>query len=271
MQSSIACSGSSDISVLLWLLCLMNCCVSRFIATWFLVSCVLSSIILNYLIIESGCFPSRRFWGTMNSGFANDWEHRGGSQISTEREDVAHGSAGIPKLSECLEIALSDFEGENAMVKGDHLRQVVEIVIGGVPVDVEVCFMCLFMSLGRLLLQGSVSTNLFYQMWNKVDLWKVEVTLQLLGNGYLMADMIPRGDRFRPHLGRRQSCSICFLIYLLLLCEFSSQGISFGLPLFVGAAEYKNICECVRMTQGVLHVAQCCIIVTFIASIHIEF
>jgi hypothetical protein len=74
-----------------------------------------------------------------------------------------------------LEIELSDFEAENAMLKGDNLWQVVEIVIGGVPTVLEVRFMCLFMSLGRILLQGSVSTNLFSPMRHQVDLRKVEV------------------------------------------------------------------------------------------------
>ena len=78
-------------------------------------------------------------------------------------------------LSEGLEIELSDFEAENATLKGDYLWQVVEIVIGGVPTVLEVRFMCLFMSLGRILLLGSVSTNLFGPMRHQVDLRKVEV------------------------------------------------------------------------------------------------
>ena len=88
----------------------------------------------------------------------------GGSQISTRMEDFAGGSAVLPTLSEGLEIELSDFEAENATLKGDYLWQVVEIVIGGIPTVLEVRFMCGFMSLGRLLLQGSVSTNLFDPM-----------------------------------------------------------------------------------------------------------
>jgi len=47
--------------------------------------------------------------------------------------------------------------------------------IGGVPTVLEVRFMCLFMSLGRILLQGSVSTNVFGPVRHQVDLWKVEV------------------------------------------------------------------------------------------------
>jgi hypothetical protein len=39
-------------------------------------------------------------------------------------------------------IELSDFEVENAMLKGNYLRQVVEIVIGGVPTVLEIRFMC---------------------------------------------------------------------------------------------------------------------------------
>jgi len=60
-------------------------------------------------------------------------------------------------------------------MKGEYLRQVVETVIRGVPTVLEICFMCLFMSLGRILLQGSVSTNLFNLVRHEVDLRKVEV------------------------------------------------------------------------------------------------
>ena len=60
-----------------------------------------------------------------------------------------------------MDIELSDFEAENATLKGDYLQQVVEIVIGGIPTVLEIHFMCLFMSLGRILSQGCVSTNLF--------------------------------------------------------------------------------------------------------------
>ena len=99
----------------------------------------------------------------------------GGSQISTGREDFAGGSAVLPTLSEGLEIELSDFEAENATLKGNYLWQVVEIGIGGVATVLEIRFMCLFMSLGRILLQGSVSTNLFGPMGNQMNLQKVEV------------------------------------------------------------------------------------------------
>jgi len=161
----------------------------------------------------------------------------GGSQISTRREDVAGSSAVLLTMSEGLEIELSDFEAENATLKGDYLRQVVEIVIGGVPTVLEVRFMCLFMSLGRILLQGSVTTNLFDPMRHQVALRKVEVGIQLLGNIYLVADMIAPGIHFAPLLGRRPSFSICFLVYLSLLHEFHSQGTGFGLRLFAGSPE----------------------------------
>jgi hypothetical protein len=113
----------------------------------------------------------------MNSGFANDKGLRGGSQISTGREDFACGSAVLPMLSKGLEIELSDFEAEDAMLKGDFLWQIVEIVIGGVPTVLEVRVMCLFLCLGRILLQGSGLTNLFDPMRHQVDLRKVEVSI----------------------------------------------------------------------------------------------
>jgi hypothetical protein len=98
-----------------------------------------------------------------------------GSQISTGWVDIAGGSAVLPTLSEGLEIEISDFDAQDATLKGDYLWQVVDIVIGGVPTVLEVCFMCLFMSLSRILFQGSVSTNLFNLMRHQVDFRKVEV------------------------------------------------------------------------------------------------
>jgi len=136
-----------------------------------------------------------------------------------------------------LEIELSDFEAENAKLKDDYLRQIVQIVIGGVLTVVEVRFMCLVMSLGRILLQGSVSTNLFDPMRHQVDLQTVEVGIQLLGDIYLVADIIPPGVHLAALLGQRRSFSICFLVYLSLLHEFRSQGIRFGLRLCAGSLE----------------------------------
>jgi hypothetical protein len=69
-----------------------------------------------------------------------------------------------------LEIELSYFEAEDATLKGEYLWQVVEIEIGGVPTILEVRFMCLFMYLGRILLEGSVSTNLFGPIRHQLDL-----------------------------------------------------------------------------------------------------
>jgi hypothetical protein len=112
------------------------------------VSSVLSSNVLKSLTIVSGCFPSWWLWGPRNTRFASDWELWGGSQISTGREDFAGGRAVLPTLSEALEIELSDFKADDAMLKGDYWWQVIEIVIGGMATVLEDHFMCMFMSLG---------------------------------------------------------------------------------------------------------------------------
>jgi hypothetical protein len=91
-----------------------------------------------------------------------------GSQITTGREGITGGSTVLPTLSEGLDIELSDFKAEDATLKGDYLWQVVEIVIGGVPTVLEVRFMCLFMTLSTILLQGALSTNLFGPMRHQV-------------------------------------------------------------------------------------------------------
>jgi len=66
----------------------------------------------------------------------------GGSQIRTRTKDFAGRSAVFPTLSKGLEIALTDFKAENAMVQVDYLRQVVEVVIDGVPIVLEVLLSC---------------------------------------------------------------------------------------------------------------------------------
>ena len=100
---------------------------------------------------------------------------QGRCQICSAREDFADGGAVLPTVCEGLEIELSHFEAEDATLKGDYLWQVVQIVMGGVPTILEVHFMCLFVSLGRILLQGSVSRNLVSPMRHHVDFWEVEV------------------------------------------------------------------------------------------------
>jgi len=67
-------------------------------------------------------------------------------------------------LSEGLKSELSEFEAEYATLKGEYLWQVVEIVIGGVATVLEARLMCSFRCFGEILLQGSVSTNLFDPM-----------------------------------------------------------------------------------------------------------
>jgi hypothetical protein len=100
---------------------------------------------------------------------------QGGSQISAGMEDFASCSAVFLTLSEGLESELSNFESGNAMLNGHCLRQVVEIVIGGDPTVLEIRFMYSFMSLDRILLQGSVSTNLSKPVRHQVDIRKVVV------------------------------------------------------------------------------------------------
>ena len=138
-------------------------------------------------------------------------------------------------MSKGLEIELSDFEAENMTPKGDYLWQVVEHAIGGVPTVLEVHLMCLFISLRRILLEGSVSTNLFSPMRHQVDLRKVELGIKLHPNTYRVADIIPRGVYFVPLLGQCPSFSICFLVYISLFHKFRSESIGFGLRLFAGS------------------------------------
>jgi hypothetical protein len=108
-------------------------------------------------------------------------------------------------------------------------------------------------------------------MRHQVNLRNAEVRIQLLGNIYLVADIIPPGVHFAPLLGWRPSFSICFLVYLSLLHKFCSQGIGFGLRLFAGSPKQENIFGGLKTMQGFLNVDQSCIIVRFISSLHIEF
>jgi hypothetical protein len=99
----------------------------------------------------------------------------GGRQISAGWENFAGGSTVLLSLSEGLIIELSDFKAENAILNGDYWQQVVKIVFGGVPTVLEILCMGLVISLGRIQLQGSISTNLFHPVRQQVVLRKVEV------------------------------------------------------------------------------------------------
>jgi hypothetical protein len=134
-----------------------------------------------------------------------------------------------------LGIELSDFDAENMTLNGAYMWQVVEMVIGRVPTVLEVLFMYLFMSLSRILLQVSVSTNLFGPMRHQVDLRKAEVSILLFRNIYLLADIMPPEDHFAPLLGRRPTISVCFLVHRSLLHKFRSQRIGSSLRLFAGS------------------------------------
>ena len=142
------------------------------------------------------------------------------------------------------------------MLIGDYLLQVVEIVIGGFPNVVEVHSMCLVMSVGRILLQGSISTNLLDPISQQVDFRKVEVGIQLVGDIGLMADIIQQAVHFPPLSGLCPSFSIYFLGYHSLLHVFHSQLIDIDLGLLASLPKEENIMEGVRMMQGLVYVAQ---------------
>jgi len=147
----------------------------------------------------------------------------GGSQISTGREDFAGSSAVFPMLSEGLEIELSHFEAENTMLQGDYLWQVVVNVIRGVLTVLEGGFRCLFMSLSRTLLQGSVVMNVFDPIRHQLHPQTVEDSIYLLHNICLVADISLPAIHFAPPLAQRPSLSIWFLVYLLPLHKFISK------------------------------------------------
>ena len=78
-------------------------------------------------------------------------------------------------LREGLKFELCDLDAEDAKLTSDYLWHEVEIVIGHVPTVLKILFRFLQMSLGRILLQGSVSMNLFSPMRHQLDLWTFEV------------------------------------------------------------------------------------------------
>jgi hypothetical protein len=75
-----------------------------------------------------------------------------------------------------------------------------------------------------------------------------------------VADKIPPSVHFTPVLGRRPSCSICFLVDLSLLHKLRLLFIGYSLQLFAGSPELENIFEGEYTAKGILLVTQCCII-----------
>jgi hypothetical protein len=127
-----------------------------------------------------------------------------------------------------LEIQLPDFKAEHATLKWDYLRPVGEVGSGGVPTILDVHVKGWFLSLGRISLQNSVSTNVFDRIRHQVDLRQVAVSFEHLGKLYLSDNRIHPGDHFLPLLGWHLSFSICFLVNFSLVHELCFQGIDFG-------------------------------------------
>jgi hypothetical protein len=161
----------------------------------------------------------------------------GGLPGQHRKGGVCRGQRCVPDTERGLDIELSELEAENTTVKRDYLRQEVEIVMRGVLIVHEVRFMCLFLYLGRILLNGYVSTNLFDLLRHQVDLRSVEDGLELLGKIDLVAGIIRPGVLFLPHLGQRPRFSVCFVVHISLLHEFRTQAIGIGLRLFAGLPE----------------------------------
>ena len=128
-----------------------------------------------------------------------------------------------------MRIELSYPDAANTTLKGDYLQLVLEIVLGGVPTVLEVRLLWLFMFLGIVLLQGSESTKLFDPLSQQADLRMVKVGIQLVGDIYLGADIIPPHVSFVSLLELCPTFGISVLIYHSLLHEFHAQGIGFGL------------------------------------------
>jgi hypothetical protein len=83
----------------------------------------------------------------------------------------------LSALNEGVQSQLSDFEAVNATLKRYYLQQEGEIVIGGIPIILEFRFMCLFISLGRIRLEGSILINLFNPMGHHTDLQNLQVPM----------------------------------------------------------------------------------------------
>jgi hypothetical protein len=115
--------------------------------------------------------------GSHQFGFHICLGAQGSRQISGGWEDFASSSAVFLTLSEGFKIELPDHELENATLNGNHPRQVVEIVIECVPTVLQIHFMGLFMSLGRILLESFIVTNLFDPVRHQVDHQTVEVSI----------------------------------------------------------------------------------------------
>ena len=99
---------------------------------------------------------------------------QGYSLMGSRRENVGGHSGDLLTRSEGRRIDLSHLECEIGTLKGDFLRRVVEIVIGGILTVLEVRFMCVFIALSRVLWKGPISTNPVDPVKYQVDLPKLK-------------------------------------------------------------------------------------------------
>jgi hypothetical protein len=88
---------------------------------------------------------------------------------------------------------------------------VVKNVIGGVPTVLGIRLMYILMTLGKILLQGSVSTNLLDSGRHEVDIRPIAVETSLLENIYVFGHVTRPDFNFAPRFGPRLSFSIRIL------------------------------------------------------------
>jgi len=164
---SMSCSDSYAWYTLAWC-CMLSSSALRLAYCWVMLWSHGSE---GHDAFHQGGLGAHKFWLCIRL------ETQEGIQISTRREEFSGGSAVLPSLSKGFEIELSDLKAQNMTLKWDSLWEGVQIGIRGIPTVLEICVTCLFISLGGMLLQGSLSTNLFCPMFPPADLWKVEVSI----------------------------------------------------------------------------------------------
>jgi hypothetical protein len=84
----------------------------------------------------------------------------------------------------------------------------------------------------------------------EVTLRNVQVSIQPLGNIYLVGDIIRQGAQFEELLGQHRSLSNCFCVYLSLLHELRCEAIGSGLCHLAG---FPNVAPLVLQVYFRVH------------------
>jgi len=143
-----------------------NCHTLLHIVMWCFASCILLRNALKSLTIAIAYFPLWPFWGPMNLGFAYDWELRGATCAVLKQRTLQPATLFSQSWTMVRHITFPIRKQRMRSWKVITCSRWLRMCFYPLQPCRRYVFTFFFVSLGRILLQGSKLTNLVGSIWH---------------------------------------------------------------------------------------------------------